>query len=193
MLEPVALIADYKYLFTIAHVLAVVLGMGTALVTDILALRFGFNKRLSRFEVQTIRFLSQVVTYALGLIVLTGALIFLSNPEGYLASAKFLTKMTVVGVLCVNGYLLHRFVFTHIGDPNILTNPRARGLRKLGFALGAVSLTSWVAALSLGVLIRIPIPYDLAITLYGAAVALAVFLSQMMESLLLEHPGRKRR
>ena len=53
MIEPVGIIAEYKYLFVISYVLSVVLGMGTALVTDILVLRFGFNRRLSQFEVDT--------------------------------------------------------------------------------------------------------------------------------------------
>jgi len=167
-------------------VLSVVFGMGAALVADMLALRFGFNKRLSRFEVDTIRFLSQVVTSALALIVLTGAFLFLSNPEGYLGSAKFLTKMTVIGVLCVNGYFLHRFVFKHIGDPRILTSPRARNLRKLGFALGAVSLISWITALSLGVLSRISISYELAMVIYFAVLMFGILVSQKVETVLLE-------
>ncbi len=185
-MEAVPFIAEYKHLFVIAHVLAVVVGMGTAVVTDILCLRFGFNKKLSRFEVGTIRFLSQVVTVSLFGIVATGALVFLSDPERYLASVKFLTKMSIVGVLCVNGFLLHRYVFTHIGDKNILTSPRARTLRKIGFALGAVSLVSWVSALSLGVLLHIPVSYNTAILIYVFALALGVIASQIIESLALE-------
>lgn len=191
-MEPVPFIAEYKYVFVIIHVLAVVLGMGAALVTDILSFKFGFNKHLSKFEVATVRFLSQVVTAALVLIVLTGATTFLSNPEGYSQSVKFLTKMTVVGVLVINGYLLHRYVFTHIGDPRILTSPRARTLRKLGFALGAISVVSWVSALSLGILLHISVSYDLAIAIYGFVLIGAIVLSQVIESFLLERKKRSR-
>ncbi len=185
-MEPVAFIANYKHFFVIAHVLFVVLGMGSALVTDILCLRFGFDKKLSRFEVSTVRFLSQVVTISLVGIVLSGATVFLSDPERYLNSVKFLTKMTIVLALCVNGVLLHRFVFRHIGDKNILTSPRARTMRKIGFALGAVSLVSWISALSLGVLLHISVSYDIAILVYLGVVLTAVALSQIVESALLE-------
>jgi hypothetical protein len=185
-MEPVAFIAEYKFLFVIVHVLFVVLGMGSALVTDILCLRFGFNKKLSRFEVSTIRFLSNVVTLSLVGILLSGATVFLSDPERYLNSVKFLTKMTIVLVLCINGWLLHRYVFTHIGDKNILTDPRVRALRKIGFALGAVSLVSWVSALSLGVLLHISVSYDIAILVYLLTLLLAVILSQLIEARLLE-------
>lgn len=185
-MEPIQLIADYKYAFVIIHVLAVVTGMGAAIVTDILCLRFGFDKTLSRFEVSTIRFLSRVVTVALALILLTGAMTFLSNPEGYLASVKFLTKMTVVFVLVVNGYLLHRYIFKHIGDARILTSPNARALRKLGFALGAISIVSWVSALALGILLHIPVTYDTAIAIYAGVLVVAVLISQVLEWVLLE-------
>lgn len=190
-MEPVPFIAEYKHFFTIAHVLAVVLGMGTAVVTDILCLRFGFDKKLSVFEVGTIRFLSQVVTISLVGIVCTGALMFLSDPERYLNSVKFLTKMTIVAVLCVNGFLLHRYVFSHFGDRNILTSPRARTLRKISFALGAVSLVSWVSALSLGVLLHIPVSYNMAILIYGAVLGIAVVASQIIETALLERKKKR--
>lgn len=185
-MEGISFIAEHKHFFVIAHVLCVVLGMGSALVTDILALRFGFDKRLSKFEVHTVRFLSQVVTIALVGIVTTGATIFLSNPEQYGQSVKFLTKMTIVGVLILNGYLLHKFIFSRIADPRVLTSPKARSLRRLGFALGAVSIVSWISALSLGVLLHIPVSYDMAIALYSVGLIVAVVVSQVVESILLE-------
>lgn len=185
-MEGISFISEHKHFFVIAHVLCVVLGMGSALVTDILALRFGFDKRLSNFEVHTIRFLSQVVTVALVGIVATGATIFLSNPEQYGESVKFLTKMTVVGVLILNGYLLHKFIFSRIADPRVLTSLKARPLRRLGFALGAVSIVSWISALSLGVLLHIPVSYDIAIALYFVLLFVAILLSQLLEALLLE-------
>lgn len=185
-MEAISFISENKHIFVIGHVLFVVLGMGSALVTDILCLRFGFNKKLSHSEVSTIRFLSQVVTTSLVGIVASGATVFLSDPERYMDSVKFLTKMTIVFVLCINGYLLHRFVFTHIGDKNILTSPRTRTLRKVGFALGAVSLVSWVSALSLGVLLHISVSYDTAILFYLGILLIAILVSQVVESSLLE-------
>lgn len=185
-MESVAFIVENKSIFVIGHVLSVVLGMGSALVTDLLCLRFGFNVKLSRFEVSTIRFLSQVVTLALLAILFTGAMIFFSDPARYLASVKFLTKMTIVSVLIVNGYLLHRYVFKHIGDAGALKSTRYRRLRKAGFALGAVSLISWVSALSLGVLSSIAISYPTAVAIYATVILLGIGVSQIAESELLE-------
>ncbi|MBU1501010.1 hypothetical protein KJ982_03250 [Patescibacteria group bacterium] len=184
LLEPVVFIAEYKFVFVIAHVLAVVTGMGAAISADILALRFGFNRILSRFEITTLRFLSRVVTFTLLVIITTGALIFLSNPEGYLASSKFLTKMTVVLVLTGNGWLLHRFVFPRLGDKKILTNKRARGLRRLGFTLGAISITSWASAISLAILPPISMSYTEAVSIYAIFLVCAVCAAFLFEHIV---------
>ncbi|MEN9852503.1 MAG: hypothetical protein RI996_446 [Candidatus Parcubacteria bacterium] len=172
------LFAEYKQLFTIFHVAAVVVGMGAAINTDILFTFFGINKKLSHSEVRTIRFLSTIVTYALGAILLTGLSLFLSDTTKYLASAKFLTKMSIVLVLCLNGYLLHCYVFKHIGDKDFLTAKREYNIRRVAFALGAVSFVSWFSAMSLGVLDKIHISYPLAFSVYLIFVGVAVVVSQ---------------
>jgi hypothetical protein len=176
------LFAEYKQLFTIFHVAAVVVGMGAAINTDILFTFFGINKKLSRTEIGTIRFLSHVVTVALGAILLTGLLLFLSNPAGYLASAKFLTKMSIVVLLCVNGFLLHQYVFKHISDKNFLTAKREYNIRRVAFALGAVSFVSWFSAMSLGVLDKITISYPAAFSIYAILILCAVVVSQLIVS-----------
>lgn len=185
-MEPVAFIQEYKYAFVIAHVLSVVLGMGSALVTDILSFKYGFDKKLSRFEVNTIRFLSHVVTLGLIAILCTGALVFLSDPARYMASVKFLTKMSIVSILTINGIVLHQYVFKHLGDPNVVTSRRSRTVRRVGFACGAISVVSWISALGLGVLLHIPISYGTAISIYAVVVTLAVIASQLLEVWLLE-------
>lgn len=186
-MEPITFFVETKTLWIIGHVLSVVVGMGAAIVTDILSFRYGFNKILSSFEVSTIRFLSKVVTGALLVIILTGIFIFLSNPAAYLVSVKFLIKMTVVGILIINGFLIHRFVFENIDEAGIITKPKYKSLRRLGFSLGAVSITSWVTALVLGSLDAIPFTYLEAFLLYLALLVLAVIGAVILESLLLRN------
>jgi len=185
------LLVHIKPLLVIFHVLSVVVGMGSAIVADLICFRYGYHKVLSRQTVGTVRFLSHVVTFALLAILGTGFLLFLSDVERYSASVKFLTKMSIVGVLTINGLLLHRLIFPHLGDENVLTSKKSRGVRKLGFALGAVSVASWIGALSLATLPSIPISYALAIQVYIAILAIAVFISLILEHYLLEHHKRR--
>jgi hypothetical protein len=165
--------------------------MGSALVTDVLSIRYGMDKRLTFFEVSTIKFLSHIVTIALIGIVLFGIMIFLSNPEQYLNSSKFLVKMTIVGVLIINGFLLHRFVFSKISVHNIITLPNYKSVRRTGFALGAISLVSWISALVLGILPSIPYSYGIATGAYVTILFLAIVIAILSESLLLEQWGKR--
>ncbi|MEN9551763.1 MAG: hypothetical protein RI935_140 [Candidatus Parcubacteria bacterium] len=172
--------AIYKQLFTILHVLCVIIGMGAALVTDILFSFFASNKTLSSFEIKIIRLLSKVVTLALVGIVLTGITIFLSDPLRYMASAKFLTKMSIVLILCINGYLLHRFIFSRLSEKDFLIKRKTSSVRKMSFVLGAVSLISWVSAMSLGVLDKINLSYTTAFSLYLVVLVFGAMISQVI-------------
>ena len=175
-----SIFVTYKALFTVLHVLCVVVGMGAAIVTDILFSFFAHDRNISRYEATIIRFLSYVVTIALIGIVVSGFFIFLSDPARYLASAKFMTKMTAVLVLCINGYFLHRYVFSHITDRGYLTSAKLAVRRNVSFALGSISFVSWITAMSLGVFDRIIITYKQAVLLYGIALLIAVITSQII-------------
>ena len=169
-----------KEYITILHVLSVVIGMGGAIITDFLFVYFALNKKLSFTEIKIIKLLSKVVLYALVAIIITGIFIFLSNPEKYLVSAKFLTKMTIVSTLTINGILLHVLVFKHLKDDGYLTKFKNRNLRRLAFGFGAISFTSWLCAMSLGVLDKIPISYTSAISIYFVIIILAIITSQLI-------------
>jgi uncharacterized membrane protein len=169
-----------KEYITILHVLSVVIGMGGAIITDFLFVYFALNKKLSFTEIKIIKLLSGVVLYALVAIIITGIFIFLSNPEKYLVSAKFLTKMTIVSTLTINGILLHVLVFKHLKDDGYLTKFKNRNLRRLAFGFGSISITSWLCAMSLGVLDKISITYTSAISIYFFIIILAIITSQLI-------------
>ena len=175
-----SIFVTYKAIFTVFHVLCVVVGMGAAIVTDILFSFFAHNRTISNYEARIIRFLSIVVTVALACIILSGFFIFLSNPEKYLASAKFMTKMSVVGILAINGFLLHRFVFSHITEKGYLISQKLKLRRNVSFALGAISLVSWVTAMSLGVFDRIIVTYPQAMGIYFFVLVCAIIVSQLV-------------
>jgi hypothetical protein len=179
-MEPLTFFVTYKPLVTIAHVLCVVIGMGGAILTDILFAFFAFNKKLGSTEASVIKRISHIVTWALTAVILTGLCLFLSDPATYLQSTKFLTKMTVVTALCINGFLLHRYIFSHLSDPRVLSSRNSHAWRTAASLLGAISFVSWVTALSLGVMDSIPLSYLEALLLYILAITLGLFVSQIL-------------
>ena len=59
-----------------------------------------------------------------------------------------------------------------------------RHARKIAFALGAVSLTSWYSVFVLGLLHFSPAPLGTLLGIYGALLLIAVSISQLVENIL---------
>ena len=110
MNETIEFFSDYKQISTIVHVFSVVIGMGSALVSDILFNNFIKDKKINISENTTLSTLSKVVWVSLFCIVLSGIALFLSDPIKYSNSVKFFVKMTIVGVVIINGYMFQRVV-----------------------------------------------------------------------------------
>lgn len=154
--------------------------MGSAIMSDLLFNFYSHNKTLNNTERRTLRFLSNAVWMSLIFIIASGICIFFSNPEKYMASAKFISKMTVMVVLLANGLFLHKFIAPHFDDRGLLKFKNKRPIRQIAFACGAVSLISWTVVCVLGSLSSIPytfMQFILGYTIFaicGALFALVV-------------------
>lgn len=180
-METIAFFADIKPVVTVVHVISVVFGMGAALMSDILFTFYGKDRVLSKTEVSTLRILSNVVWVSLVVITLSGAGLFFSDVPKYLASVKFLVKMTIMVVLLINGLILHRHVSAQMALPHFLTSHHFVSIRRLAFACGAVSVISWLSLCTLGVLDRVSIPYGTLMGVYGAILAVGITVALGVE------------
>jgi uncharacterized membrane protein YwzB len=184
MEETIEFFSEYKHISVILHVLSVIVGMGAALISDILFNIYIKDKKIRLHENRTLGTLSNVIWVALFFIVMSGFMLFLSDPITYGHSAKFLVKMTVVGVIIINGYLFLKIVHPALRKINFTdTNMHHKyvKLRKLSFAFGAVSLASWISAFILGMLGHIPFTYMEAIVGYIAFCFGGIMVSQIIE------------
>ena len=136
-------------IFLIAHLIGIALGAGGAYMSDVLF----FHDR----SIPTLKLASRVVWIGLAIIVLSGIGLFSLNAAGYLHSAKFLLKMTVVLVIAINGYVFHR-----VHMPKLEQGIFTRGLA----VSGAISITSWTLAIILGALSHISVSYLFGLGLY---------------------------
>lgn len=175
--------SEYKIFFIALHVLSVVVAMGAALMSDILFSFYSRDKELSQTETQTLHILSNTVWFGLIFVTISGLGIFFSNVDAYLVSAKFLTKMTIVAVLLINGYILHRYISKSIVKKGFLKDSKFRFERMLSFACGAISITSWIWIFILGILTHIPFTYTNLISTYGAMIVVGVCVSLIVEKI----------
>jgi len=184
--------AEYKTIWTILHLLGVVVGFGAAITADTLFFKFLKDLKLSKGELDVMSWVSKVVWIGLSIILLSGILLFLSNVQGYLASSKFLIKMFIVLFIALNGTLLHFYIKPRLKliDWESAKHDKKRRIRKISFAAGAVSFNSWMLALILGVLDSIPIKFSVALLLYLGFLSVVIAASQILEIIFTKRFSR---
>ena len=116
------------------HLVGLALGLGGATIGDLLILRG--MVRAEPFPIEQLRDLSWAIWIGVATLALSGLLLFAMKPSSYLHSSGFMAKMIVVGVLILNGLVLH---------------VRLSQLRLSMVALlfGAISTVSWYASMAI--------------------------------------------
>lgn len=177
---------EYKTVIVIFHALSAALGMGTVMVTDVFFMKFLKDYKITRDESDILDTLSQVVWFALGMLILTGVGLFLPTSAAYLAKTKFVVKLIIVGVVVVNGILLNllvapKLVKISFGEEPVEYPHELHHLRKLAFAFGAVSIVSWFSTFVLGSLRSLPFSVTQLLIIYIVIVLGAVIGSQIFD------------
>jgi hypothetical protein len=135
--------------------------------------------------------LSSVIWAGLAILIVSGVMLYLPEQLRLNASPKFILKIIVVGVVLVNGVLLNLLVAPHMQTLSFEGTIPARRFRRLAFALGAVSLTSWYTAFFLGSLRRIHTTLEHGLRVYIGLVTIAVIGSQLYETILVKKSIRR--
>ncbi|PIR42077.1 MAG: hypothetical protein COV30_00290 [Candidatus Yanofskybacteria bacterium CG10_big_fil_rev_8_21_14_0_10_37_15] len=185
----IKILSEYRQYITMFHVLGLALGIGGATITDIFFFKFLKDFRISEFEAEVLNVLSQVIWFALGLLVITGIGLYFPELERLNESPKFLVKMIIVAVIVGNGSLLNlliapKLIKISFGEKHEHQTGELHSERKIAFSLGAISIVSWYSALLLGMFRSIPLDFKQLLFLYLTIIALAIGLSQIFERIL---------
>ena len=173
-------------LFAGIHLLGAALGIGGATIADVLFFKFLKDFRISKLEAGVLHNVSQVIWFGLAILVLSGVALYLPEMEYYSTSSKFLLKMIVVGIIIVNGAFLNLLIAPRLVKLSFNEDQRRifqamHRTRRIAFALGAISATSWYSAFILGLLRSIPLPLTTLLLFYAGLLCLAMIGSQIME------------
>ena len=177
--------ADLKHIITILHLFGVVIGLGAATISDILFFKFLKDYKISEEENETLTTLSQTIWFALGLLIITGIALYIPSSERLVDSGKFLAKMSAVGVLMVNGFLLNILVAPSLVRMSFVENDphekdEFKKLRNSSFIFGAISIVSWYFVFVLGALRGKTFDYWNLILIYVSLLLFAIILSSFM-------------
>jgi len=186
-------LVEYKNYIVLLHGFAAALGVGGATITDTLFFKYLADGRISNKEASTLKTLSTVIWFSLGLLVITGVGLYLPEKEILAHSSKFLAKMITVGVLVINGVALNLIVSPRItkidfDNESNVKNEKNTLLRHVAFALGAVSIVSWYFVFILGSLRNISSEFHRIILVYLLAIIISVLASQFFA----EHIKRRK-
>ena len=185
-LDFIRLLGERHDLILIIHAIGAAVGLGGATAADFLFFKFLKDFRISKKEADVLHSLSQVIWFALVLIVISGLGLYLIHPAELNQSPKFLVKMMVVLVLILNGVFLNiliapRLVKISFHERHDHERGELERTRRLAFALGAVSVTSWYSAFILGMMREVDLGFLELAGAYAAVLLLAVLASQLVE------------
>jgi hypothetical protein len=109
---------------------------------------------LSDYGVNELKRAAKVISVSLSALWISGLVLvligYLENPQQYLLNQKLWAKFTVVIILTLNGFVLHRFSF-----PRVVSHSGISGLGHIEKTLvvlsGCTSTVSWLFACYLGI------------------------------------------
>lgn len=179
---------ELKTLFLIVHLIGLALGVGGALISDVMFFKTIRDWRITKTEMEFLTIGSYAVGAGLVLLVVSGIAMFSLAPEQYLESSKFLAKMTVVAILAVNGLVLHTIQVPHlkqVAERRLSTRTAFLETRPLLLTSGVVSVVSWLSALILGAFRSIPFSYEMIISSYLAMLFLALGVAFVIRDFII--------
>ncbi len=183
--ELFALIASHRLWWIIIHNIGFILGLGGATITDVLFFRFLKDHVVTEEEKGTMDTLSNIIWIGLGILIVSGIMLYLPEQARLDVSPKFLLKVIVVSVITINGLLLNMFVAPRLRQLSFENTPPARHFRKLAFALGGISLSSWYTAFFLGSLRTIKVPFHTGLVVYIGILGAVIIGSQIFEAVMM--------
>jgi hypothetical protein len=147
------------------HLIGLAIGLGGATIADIALLRSVLTRR--PVPVDQLRDLSWVIWLGVAVLTLSGLLLFALSPSSYLHNSGFIAKMVIVGLLILNGAVLHGRITTF--RVSLVT-----------LLCGAVSIVSWYGSLIIAMYkskLHLTVPDYLSLYLLAVVVVWRVYCS----------------
>ncbi len=189
------ILAENQSYITLLHLLGFALGVGGATISDVLFLRFLKDFKITKEESDVLKLMSQIVWFGLLLVIISGIGLFIPQAATLLASAKFLTKIIIIGIIILNGFLLNLFITPKLLSISWKTSgvdvKRTINLSHIAFASGAISFVSWYTVFFLGFAKNVPFSFSQLIAFYGIALVIGIVGSQIFRKIFLSKNKEK--
>ena len=166
------------------------LGVGATTVLDVMFFKALKDYRISNEEAENFHTLSQVLWFALGLVVLSGLMVYTGDSATAGQTSKFLLELCVAGVIAINAVALNLIVsprLTSISFGNTYESfpQQSKYLRHLAFLFGSVSVVSWYFIFVLNLIQPTVFSFRKGIEIYGVVVVFAIIISLLLNQYFL--------
>lgn len=157
---------DWHTFLKLAHIAGTVLGVGGSTFVEIFYLKFSKNTKIDRLEHEALRVFYPIIRLGLIILVFSGFGYLILWRLHYLGpdvfySARFLAKITIILVLLVVALLMN--------------------FRRINLNLGsAITLTSWYAAMILGIWRKLEASFIMIIFWYFIGIVLVYLLLRFL-------------
>lgn len=178
-MELINFFAQYKGIIVVAHAMSAAIGLGAASVSDVMFINFLRDGDITKKETPILDIMTKIMWFAIYMLIITGVMLFLSNPQGYVQSSKFSVKMFIVLVIAVNGTIMTRYLHKHMQKITFST-PFHRRVKRIAFATGAISIASWYLSFILGSIRSIPFTVTEGLLLYFGVLVCGIVVSQFV-------------
>lgn len=188
----IPLLVEYKMIIVIFHAVAAAIGVGATTVTDILFFKFLKDFKISETEKSVMDTMSHIIWIALGILIITGAGLYLPRTLELAESSKFLVKTVAVAIITLNGFVLNFVVAPRLtsvvfnGDEKKILTKKQLYFKKIAFATGAISISSWYVVFILGSIRSIPLSFRTGLIVYFGIVIFAIVMSQIYRQKLAQ-------
>ncbi len=136
-----------EYNITI-HLLGLAMGLGGTFIVDIMFSHFMKNYEISARDSVIMHLISQMIIFGLFLLILSGIALLLPAWNDFVENPRFIMKMIVVFVVIINGAALNLYLTPKMKKISLVDEEKHRykTLTRVSFALGAISIVSWLSA-----------------------------------------------
>ncbi|MDX1607859.1 MAG: vitamin K epoxide reductase family protein [Candidatus Spechtbacterales bacterium] len=170
--------------FSLLHFFGFAFGVGGASVAAFLFLKSLRDYKISDSEMGVLRTISEIIWFALVLILVSQFAIYIPNIEQLNSSPQFIVKMLALGIVVLGGVVVNLVLAPYVSSIHFKEDSKIPDLlhdyRKATFIVSAVSLISWYSAFALSV-INLEYSLEILATGYGLLLILAVIAALIAE------------
>lgn len=185
----IPIIVEYKSFIYIIHLFGIAIGLGGATVTGVLFINFLKQFLITKKETEVIHTITNIMWFALGVTVLSGVGLGVAQESfsmPYSVLSGVMIFVLLAGGLFKQLYLIPCLCIVSTDDP--ATEPKgkefSRGIRKMVFMTGAVTMSTWYGLFLVALLDKDLFNLKWGLTIYAMIVLISVIKGFLVEKYL---------